>query len=303
MCAARVATFDMAFQITQREKHMKTLTTTGADTRAAGSIQARGPRPSGMSDAKQIIMGLVFAAAVVLPHGHAVAMSVDLGVASGFAVLGGSGITITGATTVTGDMGSYPNAAITGLANLILDGVNHAGDATSPMAHSDLLIAYGDAAGRMPTTLYGAAFDLGGLTLAPGVYNGTSSLGLTGTLTLDAGGNPDAVWIFQAGSTLITASGSRVVLTGGAQADNVFWQVGSSATLDTSSYFAGNILALQSITLNTGATVGGRVLALNGAVTFDNNSLTVPEASTLHLLGVGIATLAAFRRRRVSPLA
>jgi len=251
---------------------------------------------------RRILSGLALALAVMCPSRDAAAMSVDpviLGSASGFAALAGSGITFAGSgpTTIQGDIGGVPSASITGLANLLLDGVNHANDAVAQSAHGALLSAYNDAAGRTATTLYGAVFDLGGQTLAPGVHNGSSSLEVTGVLTLDAGGDPTAVWIIQAGSTLTLASGSQIVLAGGAQAQNVFWQVGSSATLGTDAYFVGSLLALTSITLNTGADVDGRMLALNGAVTFDNNALTVPEASTIQLLGLGLAVLAGVRRR------
>jgi hypothetical protein len=141
-------------------------------------------------------------------------------------------------------------------------------------AENDLITASNDAAGRTPfTTVSG---DLGGTTLVAGVYHSASSMGLTGTVTLNGGGNPDTVWIFQAGSTLTTASSSTVALENGAQACNVFWQVGSSATLGTTTNFAGTIIATTSITLDTGATVNGRVLALGGAVTMDDNTINVP---------------------------
>ena len=140
-----------------------------------------------------------------------------------------------------------------------------------------MTIAYNDAAGRSPTT--NVAADLAGQTLVSGVYR-SPTLGLTGTLTLDAQGDPDAVFIFQAGSTLITASASRVALIGGAQACNVFWQVGSSATLGTASEFKGTILALTSVTANTSASVEGRLLARNGAVTLDSNTVTRPTCAT-----------------------
>ena len=147
--------------------------------------------------------------------------------------------------------------------------------------------------------------------MGAGVYGDSSSLFLSGTLTLDAHGDPNAVFIFQAGSTLITASGSHILLTGGAQAANVFWQVGSSATLGTDTDFVGNILAFESITLQTGATVTGRTLADNGAVTLDHNTITgsfpnvpgVPDAgSTILLLGLGVASLVALRRYSLLPL-
>ena len=251
-----------------------------------------------MNETKQILTGLAFAVTLIALQRDAMAMSVDLGSASGFAVLAGSGVTITGPTTITGDMGTFPTATITGLANLVLAGVNHADDAIAQQAKVDLSAAYNSAAGRTPTTLYGAIFDLGEQTLSAGVYNSTASFGITGNLTLDAHGDPNAVWIFQAGSTLTAEVGSKVILINGAQAANVFWQVGSSATLKTDAYFVGSILALTSITLNSGATVDGRVLAQNGAVTFDSNVLTVPEGGTLQLLGLGMAALAAFGRNR-----
>jgi len=253
---------------------------------------------------EQVFMGLVLAVAVLFPRHDSLAMSVDLGSASGFAVLTGSGMTFAGPepTTVTGDIGTFPTATVAGLANLVLAGVNHSDDALTQQAKADLSAAFSIASGRTPTTLYGTVFDLGERTLIAGVYNVTESFGITGTLTLDVHGDSNAVWIFQAGSTLTAESGSKVILLNGAQAGNVIWQVGSSATLKTDAYFTGSILALTSITLNTGATVDGRVLAQNGSVTFDNNALTVPEGNTLQLLGIGLAVLATVRRRFKPPV-
>jgi hypothetical protein len=266
--------------------------------------------------AKRIPMGLVVAAAIFLRFDATAIPTVNLGTDSSFAVLAGSGITVAGAvnsTTITGDIGTFPTTSITGFGNVVLNGANHAGDAVTQGAKNDLVIAYLDASGRIATTSYGPIFDLGGLMLTTGVYHGSTSFGITGTLTLDAQGNPDAVWIFQAGSTLTTASSSRVALINGAQACHVFWEIGSSATLGTDSEFVGNLLALQSITADTGATVDGRLLAQNGAVTLDNNTITksvctttgggaVPDSgSTLLLLSSGLATLLAFGRRFSSP--
>ncbi|WP_433917217.1 ice-binding family protein [Streptomyces sp. NBC_01744] len=142
------------------------------------------------------------------------------------------------------------------------------------MSKSDLTIAYNDAASRATNTVLTSPGDIGGQTLAPGVYSASSSLNLTGTVTLDAKGDPNAVFIIKIGSTLITAPTSNVSLINGAQACNVFWQVGSSATIDTNSFFKGNILALESITVNTNAAIEGRALARNGAVTLDHNVIT-----------------------------
>ncbi|HSI20437.1 MAG TPA: ice-binding family protein [Verrucomicrobiae bacterium] len=247
---------------------------------------------------RRTVTGIVAAAAVAGFTHDMHGQVVDLGTAASFAVLAGSGITNTGPTTITGDIGTLPTPTITGLGSITLNGTNHAGDDTTFGAKADLTSAYADALLRTPTTIYGPIFDLGGLTLGAGVYNDPTSFGLTGTLTLDAMGDPNAVWIFQAGSTLITAANSAVVLTGGAQASNIFWQVGSSATLGTGTDFAGTILALQSITLTTGATIEGRALALNAAVTMDTNTITVvpvPEPSGALLLGLGLALLLAKR--------
>jgi outer membrane autotransporter protein len=200
---------------------------------------------------------------------------VNLGQAFDFGVLAGSGITNTGPTTIIGDVGSLPTSTITGFGSVTLTGTNHAGDGVTLAGKSALLTAYNDAAGRLPTISYAPIFDLGGLTLAPGVHTDTTSFGITGTLTLDALGNPNAVWIFQAGSTLITSVGSMINLINGAQAGNIFWQVGSSATLGVNSAFSGTIMATTSITLNTGASLDGRALALNGAVTLDSNTINV----------------------------
>jgi Ice-binding-like len=181
-------------------------------------------------------------------------------------------VTNTGPSTVNGELGVSPGTAVTGFPPGTVNAAVHAADATAAQAQSDLTTAYNDAAGRIPALT--VAGDLGGLMLTSGVYKSGSSLGLTGELTLDAQGNPNAVFVFKAGSTLTTASASSIVLINGAQACNVYWQIGSSATLGTSSVFAGNILAYTSISLNNGVTVDGRVLARNGAVTLINDTIT-----------------------------
>jgi hypothetical protein len=199
----------------------------------------------------------------------------SLGAAQSYAVLGGSTVTNTGATVVTGDLGVSPGSAVTGFPpGLVTSGTIHAADANAAAAQVAVTAAYNSLASQGCTQdLTGQ--DLGGLTLTPGVYCFSTSAQLTGTLTLNAQGNPAAVFIFRIGSTLTTASGaSVVVINGGAQTScNVFWQVGSSATLGTSTSFLGNILALTSITLTTGAGVTGRTLARNGAVTLDSNTV------------------------------
>jgi hypothetical protein len=167
---------------------------------------------------------------------------------------------------------------VTGFPPGTVDGTIHAADAVARQAESDLTTAYNDAAGRTPPLL--VSRELGGLTVTPGVYKASSSLGLTGSLTLNAEGNPSAVFIFQAASTLVTASGSRVKLINGAQPCNVYWQIGSSATLGTSSVFAGNILAYTSISMNSDVTVAGRALARNGAVTLINDTITAAHCTT-----------------------
>jgi hypothetical protein len=208
---------------------------------------------------------------------QAAGTAVPLGTAKSFVVLAGAGVTNTGPTTVNGDLGTYPTTSITGKSTLTINGTNHDGDAVTQGAKRDLVTAYNTAAGEGPTSPI--VRDLGGQTLTPGVYNSGSSIGLTGTLTLDARGNANAVFVFQAGSKLTTASTSKVNLVNGAQPCNVFWQVTSSAALGTSSNFQGTIIALTSITLNTGAKVDGRVLARNGDVTMDTNVITKPTCS------------------------
>jgi hypothetical protein len=235
--------------------------------------------PSVIAASTSVVALAVVGALVALgSDATAAPVAVGLGTAGSFAVLAGSGITNTGPTTITGDIGTFPTATITGLTSMTVSGTNHAGDSVTQGAKTDLTTAYTTAAGEGPTTAIAA--DLVGQTLKPGVYNSASAVGLSGVLTLDAAGDPNAVWVFQAGSTLITASGSKVVMLNGAQSCHVYWQVGSSATLGTNSTFTGTILALTSISLQTGATLDGRVLARNGAVTLDTNTITRSACST-----------------------
>ena len=205
----------------------------------------------------------------------ALAQSVDLGTAGSFGVLGGQAISNTGPTIVTGDLGISPGnvSSVTGFPPGQVVGTTHFADAVALQAQNDVTTAYNTLAGRTcKTTISG---DLGGRTLLPGVYCSATSMGLTGTLTLDAQGNQNAIFIFQVGSALTTASGAAVQVINGGQSCNVFWQVGSSATLGTTTAFIGNLLALSSITLNTGATNSGRILARNGAVTLDSAVISV----------------------------
>jgi hypothetical protein len=233
--------------------------------------------------------------------------AVALGAACTYGVLGHTTVTNTGLTHIggvppaTADAGVSPGSAMVGFAiapanTFVGTGTNTAGpglvsgtihlndppppSATSAMAaEAAVTVTYTDLAGRTapaPTILTGAAPDLGGQTLAPGIYKSNTSLAITGTVTLDGGGDPNAVWIFQIASTFITAGNSNVVLAGGAQAHNIFWQVGSSATLGTTSTLNGTIVALASVTLTTGGTLNGRALASTGAVTLDTNTVVVP---------------------------
>jgi hypothetical protein len=197
----------------------------------------------------------------------------SLGAAQSFAVLSGTTVTNTGSSIITGDLGVSPGSAVTGFPpGLVVSGTIHAADATSLAAENSVTTAYNDLASQACTQdLTGQ--DLGGLTLTPGVYCFNAAAAMTGTLTLNGQGNANAVFIFRIGSTLTTASGASVVLINGGSSCNIFWQVGSSATLGTSSTIQGNILALTSITATTGARVVGRTLARNGAVTLDTNTI------------------------------
>lgn len=273
--------------------------------------------------AKRIPMGLLFAVGVTLLHPDATAAPapVNLGAASSFSILAGSGITDPGAASViaAGDVGLSPTAgsAITGLNDAqVLNGTIYTVDATGPAgsvvnpsllttAKTDLTAAYTDAGGRIVTDDFSPIGDnqLGSKTLGPGVYRfgGAATANLIGTLTLDAQGDPNPVWIFQATSTLVTAPGSSVVMTGvGADASDVFWRVATSATLGTTTTFVGDIMADQTITLLSAATLDGSAMSRIGAVNLSGNTI-VPEPGTTLLLGTGLATLFAFRRRFFPP--
>jgi hypothetical protein len=285
---------------------------------------------------KHLILSVVGAAALLCAAVPGFAVTAVLGSAQNFAVLGGSAVTNTGSTTITGDLGVWPGSSITGGGSISLTGTLHQTDAVANLAQNDVTTAYNALAGLARTgTLTGQ--DLGGQTLTPGVYFFATSAQLTGTLTLDAQNANNAYWVFQIGSTLTTASASVVqMINAGSNSggdDGVFWQVGSSATLGTTTAFQGNILALASITLNTGATIeNGRALASTGAVTMDNNTISdvcpspnngpgfsgglgfengnlvsiasgqplpvVPEPLTLSGLTLGLGSLCGYIRRR-----
>ena len=223
-------------------------------------------------------MGLLFiaplAALVLASTADAGPRPVLLGTADGFAVLAGSTITNTGNSVISSDVGLHPGTAVIGFPPGVVNGSKHVTDAVAEQAKADLVTAYNDAAGRPLSAT--SPPDIGGQTLTAGVYKTGSvpSLGLTGNLTLDAQGDPRAVFIFQAASTLVTATDSSVTLVNGARACNVYWQIGSSATLGTRTAFKGTIMALTSISANDGVTLDGRLLARNGAVTLINDTIT-----------------------------
>ncbi len=228
-------------------------------------------------------LSVVAVAALLLPpHAQAAAVLVDLGTSSIFSVLAGSTVTNTGSSVITGSVGVSPGTAITGFPpGTVSGGSIHAADAVALQAKNDLTTAF-LAAANQPCGTVLTGQDLGGLTLTPGVYCFATSAQLTGALTLNSLGDPTSVFLFQVGSTLTTASSSSVLFTNGGKGERVFWQVGSSATLGTDSSFAGNILALSSITLTTGVNIPcGRALAQTGAVTLDTNTVSNGAAGCL----------------------
>ncbi|MDB5349449.1 MAG: hypothetical protein JWN86_696 [Planctomycetota bacterium] len=212
-----------------------------------------------------------------------------LGSAGSYAVLGGSTVTNTGPSILEGDLGVSQGTSITGFPPGTVTGTIHANDAAAILANADASAAY-----VVLANLTGAVGltgqNLGGLTLTPGVYHFNSSAQLTGTLTLDAQGQASPLFVFQIGSTLTTASASSILMINGTDVSNVYFQVGSSATLGVATEFVGTIIASESDTLTTGANVNGRVIALNGAVTLDSNHIflrPVPEPSALISFGLG----------------
>lgn len=244
------------------------------------------------------IAGLTFITFAALPI-NAEGASISLGSAINFAVLGATTVTNTGLSTITGDLGISPNAgtSITGFPPGIVIGTVHGNNSIAIQAQLDASSAY-DQLGAAVVTQNLTDQSLGGRTLTPGVYSFESSAMLIGTLTLDSGNDPAALFIFQIDTTFTTGSDAKVMGINGTDASQVFFQVGSSATLGTGSRFLGTIIARESNTLNTGATVEGRVISLNGAVTMDSNIIAIPEPSVFFLC-LGAAFMSISRRNRV----
>jgi len=211
---------------------------------------------------------------VAIPIQNTSQPTVALGGSANFAVLAGSSITSTGATSITGDMGLSPGTSIGGFPPGMMVGMQQINTGLATQGKLDLTAAYNDAAGRTSTDIVTLSGNIGGLTLTPGLYKSTSSLAISsGDLTFDAKGNANAIFIIQIASSLTTTSGRKVFLAGNASASNIFWQVGSSATFGTTSVFKGTIMAMQSITFNTGATLNGRALARTGGIVLAGNTI------------------------------
>jgi len=241
-----------------------------AATSYTATIMTAAKDRSGNALANDYVWSFVTNSAATVQPPEVLASTVD------YAVLAGASITSTGATRITGGVGLSPGTSLTGFPPGIIVGIKHIADPGAAQAKLDLTTAYNGAAGRTlgPVSVAG---NIGGMTLPPGLYKSTSSLEISsGDLTLDGLGNANAVWVFQIASTLTTSSGRKVILSGGAKAANVFWQVGTSATLGTTSVFKGTIMADQSITMSTGASLEGRILARIASVTLNGNTIVTP---------------------------
>jgi hypothetical protein len=279
---------------THRTKPTKIMTVQNKDpikTQSKNGIATLIGVPHHVNGIKPVLMGLVLAVGVMFARQDATATTAPVVLRSDatFAVLAATTVTTIPTTTVNGDLGVSPGGTVTG--SPTVNGTMHLSDPTAAQAQLDLTTAYNDAAGRTVGAIT-VSGNLGGQTLAPGLYTSATSLEISsGDLTLDAQGDPNAVWIFQMGSTLVTTVGRQVILSGGAQAGNIFWQVGSSATIGGSSVFKGNILAYTSVTMSAGATLDGRALARNGEVSLDANTITVPTVTaTITLVSAPAAT-------------
>lgn len=253
--ATRTATFTASSPFTPALQYTATITSGAKD-------------PEGRALANASVTSFTTSACTQSP--------VPLLAAGAFVVLAGSTVTNTGATSVTGDLGVSPGSAVEGFPPGNVVGTQHVADTSAAAGMGDLTTAYNDAAGRTLCPVV-AAGNMGGQTLAPGLYKSTGSLEISsGDLTLDAQGDADGIFIFQIASTLTTTAGRQVVLSGGAKSANVYWQVGTAATLGTTTAFQGTIMADQAITLETGATLNGRALARIGAVNLDGNTIVRP---------------------------
>ena len=228
-----------------------------------------------------VAVAVLAATLLVTPGSAHAAAFVSLGTADSFGVLAGSTVVSSGLTAVSGNLGVSPGTAVTGFPpGTVTGGTIHAGDVSAAQAQVDVATAYAMAAGQPADTVLSGQ-DLGGLTLTPGVYKFSASATLTGTLTFDAQGDPDAVFLIQVGSSLFAAGDSTVEVINGGFESNIFWQVGSSATLGADSAFAGTVLAFTTVVLNSGATLAGRALAINGVVALDGSDVTRPSAPTV----------------------
>jgi len=278
-CKATAEQFDKVNQQTERNKKMKTRIMIPPNKRITCSMHTHAPRALKLNGTKQILLGLVLAVAVTLtqPVMAAGPAPINLKSCYHFAILAYSTITSTGGGIINGDVGLSP-AGSQGIPPAQINGTIYNGGPIAAQAQLDLndaIIAASPA--QLPGGIDVGDGELGGRVLAPGVYKSApGSYGIT-HVDLTLNGGPNDVWVFQMASTLTVGVGRQVILTGGAQAGNIFWQVGSSATLQTSSVFKGTIMAYASITMNASSTMDGRALAQTGAVTFNGNSGSLPS--------------------------
>jgi hypothetical protein len=252
--------------------------------------------PRGHRSAPALVAALLLAAALVAVPGEAVAgvpATVDLGHAAPFVVLAGAGVVAGGQSRVTGDVGAYPRPAISDQLGAVVIGTVHRGGADAKAAQADLAQAYALAADATPTVA-GLGSSVDPTSLAPGIYALTgSSVSLRGHVVLDGGDDRDATWIFQVPADLVTTSGSTIDLVNGAQACNVFWQVGGTATFGADSVFAGTVLATTAVTVEAGVTVEGRVLSMTGQVLLGGDTISLPVCTTAAPAAAPVADLVA----------